>query len=214
MNSFVENSQRETELESGGFAKGVAIAIVTNNHDEEDLCRIRVRYPWHDNPHESHWARLATPMAGEERGLMTIPEVDDEVLVAFERQDLRFPYILGALWNKKDRPPESNQDGKNDKRIFKSRKKHYLLFDDGSEGTVELKHEKGKRILLDDNGFLVEDESGNRIQVDSNSGAMTFEAKGELNIKAATINIVANGTLTAKSKSGTCTIQGSLVQIN
>lgn len=213
MNFLYENTIRETELESGGYMKGVAIAIVTNNHDEENLGRVKVRYQWHEDPHESFWARLASPMAGNDRGLMVIPEVDDEVVVAFERQDLRFPFILGCLWNGKDKPPESNEDGKNDKRIFKSRKKHYLLFDDGTEGTVELKHEKGRRIVLDDNGFLVEDENGNRVQVDSNSGAMKLEAKGTLDIKAATINIEASGTLTAKS-SGTCTIKGSLVQIN
>ena len=56
------------------------------------------------------------PMAGKERGLVLIPEVGDEVLVAFEREDLRFPYVLGALWNGKDKPPLANDDGKNDKR--------------------------------------------------------------------------------------------------
>ena len=214
MTPFVENAPRETECEQGGFVKGVAIAIVTKNHDdEEDICRVRVRYPWHTNPHESYWARLATPMAGNDRGLMTIPEVDDEVVVAFERQDLRFPYILGCLWNGQDKPPESNQDGKNDKRVLKTRKKHYLLFNDGDTGSVELSHEKGRRIVLDDEGFMIEDERGNRIQVDSNSGAMTLEAKGELNITAASINIKSESTLTAKS-SGTMTVQGTLVQIN
>lgn len=213
MNPFVVNANSETELEAGGYVKGVAIAIVTNNHDEEDLCRIRVRYPWHSTPHESHWARLATPMAGKDRGLMTIPEVDDEVLVAFERQDLRFPYILGGLWNGKDKPPASNAEGKNDKRILKSRKQHFLLFDDGENGAVELTHEKGRRIVLDDNGFLIEDENGNRVSVDSNSGAMAIEAKGSLNIKAASINIESTGTFKAKA-GGTLTIQGSLVQIN
>lgn len=211
MNPFIEN-QSEIESESSGVMKGVAVAIVTNNDDKEGLCRVRVRYPWHSQPHESYWARLATPMAGKDRGWMTIPEVDDEVVVAFERQDLRFPFILGALWNGKDQAPLP-QDAKNDKRIFQSRKKHSLLFDDGEEGEVELKHEKGRRILLNDDGFLVEDEKGNSVKVDSNSGEMSLIAKGTLNIKATTINIEASGTLTAKS-SGTLTVKGSLVQIN
>lgn len=213
MNTFTEAATQETEHEAGGYVKGVAIAIVTNNKDDEGLCRVRVRYPWHHNPHESHWARLATPMAGKERGLVAIPEIDDEVVVAFERQDLRFPYVLGGLWNGQDKPPKANDDGKNDHRIWKSRKAHHLFFDDGSQGVVELKHEKGRRIVLDDNGFTVEDEKGNMVKVDSASGAMTLEAKGALDIKAATINIEASGTLTAKS-SATFTIQGSLVRIN
>ena len=211
--SFVETAPAETAHEAGGYIKGVAIALVTQNKDDEGLCRVKVRFPWHENASESFWARLATPMAGKERGLVTIPEVGDEVLVAFEREDLRFPFILGGLWNGTDKPPLANDDGKNDKRILKSRKKHYLLFDDGAKGVVELAHEKGRKITFDDNGFVVQDEKGNVVKVDSNSGAMTIEAKGQLNIKAATITIEATGTLEVKA-SATLTLRGSLVNIN
>ena len=204
---------QETGLESGGYAKGVAVAIVTQNKDPDGLCRVKVRFPWYDQPRESYWARLSMPMAGDDRGLVLIPEVGDEVLVAFEREDLRFPYVLGALWNGKDKPPRANDDGKNDKRILKSRKKHYLLFDDGSKGAVELKHEKGRRVLFDDNGILVEDENGNTFKIDSNSGAITIEAKGTLSIKAASITVEATGTLNLNAK-GTLGMRGSLVNIN
>ena len=90
-------SPRKTELENGGGVKGVATALVTQNKDPESLCRVKVRYPWHDKPTVSYWARLAMPMAGKDRGLVVIPEVGDEVVVGFEREDLRFPYVLGAL---------------------------------------------------------------------------------------------------------------------
>lgn len=110
MNTAVARSS-EVGHESG-YVKGVAVAIVTQNKDEDGLCRVKVRFPWHDKPRESYWARLAMPMAGDGRGTVFIPEVDDEVLVAFEREDLRFPYVLGALWNGKDKPPLANDDGK------------------------------------------------------------------------------------------------------
>ena len=211
--SLMEPPALETAHEAGGYVKGVAIALVTQNQDPEGLCRVKVRYPWHDKPSESYWARLAMPMAGKERGLVLIPEVGDEVLVAFEREDLRFPYVLGALWNGKDKPPLANDDGRNDKRILKSRKHHYLLFDDGARGVVELAHDKGRKVVLDDNGFVVQDENGNVVKVDSNSGAMTIEAKGQLNIRAAKITLEATGTLELKA-SATLTIRGSLVNIN
>ena len=86
----------KTQPENSGYITGVAIGLVTQNKDEEGLCRVQVSYPWHDKPLESYWARLAMPMAGNERGLVLVPEVGDEVLVAFERGDLRFPYVLGA----------------------------------------------------------------------------------------------------------------------
>jgi len=211
--TLMDTTPRETTHEAGGYVKGVAIAIVTQNQDDENLCRVKVSYPWHEKPSESYWARLAVPMAGKDRGFAMIPEVGDEVVVAFEREDLRFPYVLGALWNGQDEPPLANEDGKNDKRIIQSRKKHYLLFDDGETGVVELLHEKGRRIVFDDDGFIVEDETGNSVKVDSNSGAMTIEANGQLNIKAATITIEATGTLELKA-SATLTVRGAVVNIN
>jgi uncharacterized protein involved in type VI secretion and phage assembly len=211
--NLLETAAGETSLEAGGLVKGVAVALVTQNKDDEGLCRVKVSYPWHEKPRESYWARLATPMAGKERGLVFIPEVGDEVVVAFEREDLRFPYVLGALWNGKDKPPLANDDGKNDKRILKSRKKHYLLFDDGVQGVVELLHEKGRKVVFDDNGFAVQDEKGNAVKVDSNSGAMTIQATGQLTIKAATISVEATGTLELKA-GATLTIRGTLVNIN
>ena len=206
-------AQLENLHESGGFIKGVAIAVVTQNKDDEGQCRVKVRYPWHEKPSESHWARLAMPMAGPGYGSVFIPDVNQEVLVAFEREDPRFPYVIGALWNGKAKPPETNSDGKNHKRVLVSRKKHRLLFDDDTRGIVELAHEKGRKIMFDDDGFTVQDEKGNTVTVNSNSGAMTIEAKGQLSIKAATISIEATSSLELKANA-TLTIRGSLVNIN
>jgi uncharacterized protein involved in type VI secretion and phage assembly len=210
MNFFDANT--ETSLESGGLIKGVAVAIVTQNKDDEGLCRVKVSYPWHDQ-RESYWARLSVPMAGKDRGMVCIPEIGDEVLVAFEREDLRFPYVLGALWNGQDKPPFSNDDGRNDRRTFQSRKKHYLLFNDGSRGVVELGHEKGRKITFDDDGFAVQDERGNAITVDSNSGKMTIKAAGQLAIEALSLSIKVSGTLELQA-GATLTLRGALVNIN
>jgi uncharacterized protein involved in type VI secretion and phage assembly len=152
-------------------------------------------------------------MAGNDRGMVLIPEVGDEVLVGFEREDLRFPYVLGALWNGQDKPPLANDDGKNDKRILKSRKKHYLLFDDGDKGVVELAHENGGVVRFTDDEILLKDGQGNQLKIENKSGAMTLQANGQLNIKAATISIQASGTLELKA-SATLTIRGALVNIN
>ena len=211
--NFMMTAQPETSHELGGYVKGVAIALVTQNWDEENMCRVKVRYPWHEQPHDSYWARLAVPMAGNERGLVLIPEVGDEVLVAFEREDIRFPYILGALWNGKDKPPLANDDGNNDRRVLKSRKRHHLLFDDGTSGVVELAHEKGRKVIFDDGGIVVQDEYGNQIKIESDSGAMTLQANGKLNIRAPAITIEATGTLDLKANA-TLSVRGTLVNIN
>ncbi|MDM0116698.1 phage baseplate assembly protein V [Variovorax sp. J22R133] len=195
-----------------GHAKGVAVAVVTQNKDEDGLCRVKVSYPWHDKPRESYWARLAVPMAGAERGTVFIPEVGDEVLVGFEREDMRFPYVLGALWNGKEKPPLANDDGENDKRIVKSRKKHYLLFDDGAKGVVELAHENGAMVRFTDNEIELKDAQGNQLKIEK-SGSITLQATTQLKIKAASISIEASGTLELKANA-TLTVRGALVNIN
>jgi len=53
----------------------------------------------------SYWARVATLMAGKKRGTFIIPEVDDEVLVAFEHGQIDRPVVIGMLWNSEDQPP-------------------------------------------------------------------------------------------------------------
>jgi uncharacterized protein involved in type VI secretion and phage assembly len=213
MNPIRHTGQTEAEHEDGGYIKGVAIGLVTQNKDEEGVRRVKVSYPWHEKPLESYWARLSMPMANKEPGSILVPEVGDEVLVAFEGGDLRFPFVIGALWNGKDKPPDSNNDGKIDKPGLRSEEKHYLLLDEGDHGVVELAHKKGRKITFDDQGFSVQDENGNTVKVDSSSGAMTLEAKGTLSIKAASISIEATGTIEVKA-SATLTILGSLVNIN
>ena len=76
-------------------------------------------------------------MAGKERGLYFLPEVDDEVLVAFEHGSPDAPYVLGGLWNGKDVPPESNADGKNDRRSIMSRSGHVIRLND-KEGEEQI----------------------------------------------------------------------------
>lgn len=212
--TVAEAPTRESAVEAGGNVKGVAIGVVTQNRDPDKLCRVKVSFPWHDQPRESYWARLAMPMTGKDRGLVLIPEVGDEVLVAFERGDLRFPCIVGCLWNGKDAPPESNADGNNDKRLFKSRKGHHLLFDDGkSKGVVELALNDGKKVVIDDDGIRLDDGAGNKISIDSKAGSISIEAATSLTLKAPKLALQASGTAEVKA-GATLTLNGSLVNIN
>ena len=152
-------------------------------------------------------------MAGCGRGTYSLPEVGDEVLVAFEREDMRFPYVLGAMWNGQDKPPESNSDGKNDRRVIKSRSGHTLTFDDGGQGRVELRLQDGKRLAMDDQGLALEDGKGNKVTIQTSSGAISIEAAGTLTLKAPSITLDASGT--AELKAGaTMTVRGGTVLIN
>ncbi len=111
MNLWQLMQQPVGSVEAEGRIYGVVVGVVTNNKDDEGLCRVKVKFPWLVDDDESYWARLVSPMAGKERGIVFLPEVEDEVLVVFEHGDVNRPYILGALWNGEDKPPETS-DGK------------------------------------------------------------------------------------------------------
>jgi phage baseplate assembly protein V len=85
---------------------GVYRAVVTDNRDPEERERMKVQL----ESGQEAWAELATLLAGDGYGTWFRPDPDDEVLVAFEAGDPRRPYIVGALWGKGDRPPETGED--------------------------------------------------------------------------------------------------------
>jgi uncharacterized protein involved in type VI secretion and phage assembly len=86
---------------------GVYRAVVTDPDDPESRARVKVRFPWLADGEEA-WAELATLMAGDGYGTWFRPDADDEVLVAFEGGDVRRPYVVGALWGERERPPEQD----------------------------------------------------------------------------------------------------------
>src|SRR2546430_12727923 len=84
--------------------QGVVVGVVTNNQDPDGMGRVKVKFPWLSDADESNWARVAAPMAGQERGIYFLPEVGDEVLVGVEDGDVRVSYLLGALWDWPEAP--------------------------------------------------------------------------------------------------------------
>jgi uncharacterized protein involved in type VI secretion and phage assembly len=201
-----------------GEVRGVAIGVVTNNQDADGMARVKVRYPWREDQ-ESYWARIAVPMAGADRGTYFLPEVGDEVLLAFDQDDIRHPYVIGALWNGQDAPPRSNDDGQNNLRVIRSRSGHEVRLDDtqGAE-KIELQTQGGHLIRLDDSPggekIQVQDARGaNKLVIDSTQGSITLESTTSLKIKSAQVEIEASAMMTVKA-GGTLTIQGALVRIN
>jgi uncharacterized protein involved in type VI secretion and phage assembly len=204
-----------------GRVYGVAAGIVTNNQDPDELGRVKVKFPWLSDDNESDWIRIATLMAGRDRGSFFLPEVDDEVLVAFEHGDINRPFVIGALWNGVDRPPETNSDGRNNIRKIRSRSGHEIIFDDnGAAGQekVEIHTNGGHKIVLDDSvsqeKIEIVDKSGsNKVSIDSMQNAISIESGLQLKIKSQIIEIEAGAMMTLKA-GATLTIQGALVKIN
>ena len=192
---------------------GLVVGIVTNNQDPDGLYRVRVRFPWLSDSDESAWARMAVPMAGSDRGMMFLPEVDDEVLVGFEHGDIHRPYVLGALWNGVDAPPLGQSSavdgsGKVNKRIIKSRSGHTIMLDDtagGEEITIVDKTGSNKIVIHSPDNSL-------QIKV---QGDLTIEALGKITLKAGTgLDVSSDSSLSIKGLSGTIEGTSSLTVKN
>jgi uncharacterized protein involved in type VI secretion and phage assembly len=193
---------------------GLAVGIVTNNKDPDGQGRIKVRFPWLSDAEESHWARLAVPMAGPGRGVYFLPEVDDEVLVAFEHGDVRFPCVIGALWNGSDAPPADNSDGKNNLRVIKSRSGHVIkLNDEDGKETIEIVDKSQKNsIVIDTAKNTLTITTDKDIVLSATQGKITLDAK-ELELKSSSGTKLKSGTFEAEA-SGALKIKGSSVDIN
>ncbi len=145
---------------------GVTVGIVK---EVDDQGRVKMSFPVLGL--DSDWARVAAPLAGRERGFQFMPEVDDEVLVAFDQGDVNTPYVLGYLWNGVDRPPQTDAHI----RTIKTISGHLLEFDDtaGSE-KVTLKFKGGNpsivleqsklSITYDDSTFIELSTSGVKVK--------------------------------------------------
>jgi phage protein D/phage baseplate assembly protein gpV len=224
-----------------GSISGVMPGTVTNNQDPEELGRIKIKFYVESEDNETGWVSIATPMAGAQRGMFFLPEVGDEVLVAFENGDINRPYVIGALWSGKAAPPETNSDGKNNIRKICSRSGHEIIFNDDSENSqenIEIHSKSGHTILLDDTSdkgkieiktsaehkIVLDDTSGkekieitdkdgsNKIIIDSAGGSISMESS-KITIKADTVEIHSGSSLTLKSDSD-LTVKGSTVKIN
>jgi uncharacterized protein involved in type VI secretion and phage assembly len=194
---------------------GVVVGLVTNNQDPDGLGRVKVKFPWLSDVDESDWARVAAPMAGSSRGFYFLPEVDDEVLVAFEHGDVRFPYVLGALWNGKDSPPATNGDGKNNVRVIQSRSGHVIkLNDEDGKETVEIIDKSQKNsIVIDTAKNTITITSDQDITLSASKGTIKLDAQNvEIKSSAAT-KLEAGSTMDVKA-SGTMTVKGATVNIN
>ncbi len=189
---------------------GLVVALVTNNDDPDGLARVRLKFPWLADGYESDWARLVQLGAGPDSGAVFIPEVNDEVLVGFEFGDIRRPYVVGSLWNGKDKPrlgEDLFDNGKIKRRGFVSRRGHrFIFFDDpGKSGIAMLTSDGSVRLALK--------ETGSEVHLVC-QGNVIVEAQGNVDITSkGNVSIEGTGGLSLKS-SGVVEIKGSLIKLN
>jgi uncharacterized protein involved in type VI secretion and phage assembly len=171
---------------------GVYPAVVTDLVDPDRLGRIQVRFPWLGDDGDRDvraWATLCTPYADDQQGLEILPEVDSQVVVAFEAGNLRRPYIVGAAWNGTARLPHDAQRS-NDLRLLRSRADSRLEFDDAAGAAkVRVTMRSGHQVVLDDAAQEVTIRHAGGCTVKLTATTVEITANVSLNVTAPMVKV-------------------------
>lgn len=220
--TFVEQTAQQEPVKRW---PGVVTAVVTNTDDPDDWGRVKVKYSWMSDDAESFWARLAGPGGGPTAGFIAVPEVGDEVLVAFEHGDINYPVVIGGLWNGKHAIPEPTAGAKAGEkplvRAWKSINGNYIAMHDDEDKKIEtmttdghifLMDDKNKKVelttagghsaLIDDQNKKIEIKSsgGHKITLDDNGRKIVIESSGDVEVKSSTnMKIEAGANLDIKA---------------
>ena len=190
---------------------GTVVALVTNNDDPRKLGRMKLKFPWLSDSYESDWVRMVQVGAGPDSGAVFLPEVNDEVLCAFEFGDVRRPYVIGALYNGKDRPRLGDglvDAGKVRRRGFVSRTGHRIvLFDSDQKSGIALISADGKlRVSLNQTKGQIHIHSRGPVTIDTDSGAISIKSGADVAVEA-------RGMLSLKGTAGVKVESSAMVEI-
>jgi phage protein D/phage baseplate assembly protein gpV len=206
---------------AGPPVPGMVIGQVTDISDPDGMFRVKVAFPWLSDDYESWWARVAAPGAGNGRGIAWLPEIGDEVLVAFGHGDVRAPYVIGGLYNGVDAPPLGSGQlidsgaGQVARRACVSRTGHRLVLSDD---------DASPQVLLatgDGNLTITLDAAQTSISVDS-TGTVTISGASGVQITSdADVSIQAAGSLSLSGQAGvtidggpSVRVTGDIIQLN
>jgi uncharacterized protein involved in type VI secretion and phage assembly len=187
-----------------GIVPTIVVGIVTDNVDPDELGRVKVKFPTLASEPGSFWLRQVSPNAGKERGLYSLPEIDDEVMVMFMGGSQDTGVVVGQFWNGVDGPPKEAKDAHpepnkqdiggtfstdtftrgstnieaNDRRFWNSRSGHLIMFDD-TAGTESVQiWDKDHKLSF------VFDTSTKRIIVANTEGDIHIRTKQDLFLEA------------------------------
>lgn len=185
---------------------GVVTGKVSSIKDPNLSGMVQVTFPWLDDDYVTDWCRVLQIGAGDGWGNIWMPEVNSEVLVAFDRGDPARPYVLGGLYNgiHKIAPQDDTElydDGTGawNQRMLQSRTHHTLYFnDDASSGCILLKSGDGKHLLKFDQ---------------TGSGTVTLHSDGDIKIEGQNVTITAQQNLQLAGQEQ-LSLKGPKVQVN
>lgn len=171
--------------------QGIYSASVIDNRDPEKLARVLVRVSALKEASTDVWARLGTMMAGRDSGTLFIPEVGDEVLVAFVQGDLRAPCVIGSLWSKAAPPPAAANPPSSVTMIRSRNGVTLRMLDDRNSKRLTVETPGGQRITLQDDPGTVRIEDANGNSVTMSPSGIKVQASSKVEIAAGVVEVSA-----------------------
>jgi len=214
---------------------GVAVGVVTDTKapkGREGQGWVRLRFPWlsgdSGTAYVSDWVRTVQ-LGGTGGGGVFSPDVNDEVLVAFEQGLLDRPYVIGGLYNGVDRPSPHDgplvdaTSGKVNRRSLASRAGDRLELLDGAQGPagVRVRTGDGKlELQLDRQGTTITVRSDGTVNIKA-AKQVTVAGEGisldagskELKLNGASVTVTASSKVALKGGSQ-CVVEAPMVKIN
>lgn len=183
---------------------GLVVGQVTNINDPEERGRVKVRYPGLSKEEETGWARIVGVGGGAERGTVFVPEVDDEVLVAFEGGDPRQPVVIGGLYGSKSKIPQTSiVEGKVQERQITSRLGHVIRLVDGTspeEQAVVLELAGKQHILhLGKDKLAMSVPESTPVEITAGDAKLELAADGSASLQAKSVSIKAETKISLQS---------------
>ncbi len=199
MSLFGEMAGYTSGIDVSGVINGVVTGTVKENYNKDDPGKVKVElFLGESGLNVTGWIPVMTPYAGNKYGAFALPEVGDEVVVAFRMGDLNCPIVIGSLWSGKNPQPEKAVTEKNMTKKFITKGNNEITIDDtGDKQKIEIKTAKGKTIILDeekDNMILQDKDGKNAITVDSKNGEITIKAEKKITLDAGGVKGVFDGS--------------------
>ncbi|MBR3607409.1 MAG: hypothetical protein IKL51_07540 [Lachnospiraceae bacterium] len=198
---------------------GVVIGIVVKNYDLDMPGRICVEVPTRDEKaNELKWARVAMPYSGNQWGFYFLPEIGDQVLLAFEQGNIEKPYVIGCIPKDTNGFLKKSVDEKNQYKNIITKNGNKISFEDeatgkGSKDKIIIHTANQEHRLELDNALhtirFSDKEGQNSVEMLTDKGHMTIKAQKILKIQVGTtIEVTMNGN------NGTISITGTKLDLD
>lgn len=199
---------------SGGGQRmfSVTTGKVVKNWDDKHPGMVQVEiFLGEGGKNRTDWVRVAQPYAGKEFGFYFLPEVGDEVVLAFNLGDRDHPIVIGSLWSQLNPVPQDAATEKNETKTLRTKGGNELAFSDTPDKEALLLHTKGNlTLMMEDEPVeirLCDEKQKNILTINGKDGVVTVKAEKKIVLN------VGGGSLTLDGQGKKATLKMDTVSI-